>query len=166
MSSKLKAITTKAKQLYKTGKFAKWTDAIKEASKNLSKGKKVSGVKKAVKKKAVKKATKKKAVKKSAPKSYHKDTKSHNVKISVVSGSPRLHFISKENEIIEKIKSLIKYNNEIEHYINDAKYKIKNNKSEFFVKHQKKQVQDFVKRYTKLLKSNKKYLNELKKGIK
>lgn len=91
MSSKLKAITTKAKQLYKTGKFAKWTDAIKEASKQLSKGKKVSGVKKAVKKKAVKKkavkkVTKKKAVKKSAPKSYHKDTKSHNVKISVVSG--------------------------------------------------------------------------------
>lgn len=82
MSSKLKAITTRAKQLYKTGKFAKWTDAIKEASKSLTKGKKVSGVKKAVKKKAVKKATKKKAT----PKSYHKDTKSHNVNIKVVSG--------------------------------------------------------------------------------
>jgi len=57
MSSRLKAITTKAKALYKTGKFAKWTDAIKEASKQLSKGKKVSGVKKAVKKKAVKKSS-------------------------------------------------------------------------------------------------------------
>lgn len=32
MSNKLKQITTKAKQLYKTGKFAKWTDAIKAAS--------------------------------------------------------------------------------------------------------------------------------------
>lgn len=157
MSSKLKAITTRAKQLYKTGKFSKWTDAIKEASKSLTKGKKVSGVKK-----AVKKATKKKTT----PKSYHKDSKSHNVKISVVSGTPRLHFISKENEIIDKIKSLVKYNNDIEHYLNDAKDKIKNNKSDFFVKQQKKQVQEFVKRYTKLLKSNKKYLNELKKGIK
>ena len=86
MSSKLKAITTKAKQLYKTGKFAKWTDAIKEASKHLSKGKKVSGIKKAVKKKAVKKVTKKKAVKKAMPKNLHKDTKSHNVNIKVVSG--------------------------------------------------------------------------------
>jgi hypothetical protein len=54
MSSRLKAITTKAKSLYKTGKFAKWTDAIKEASKQLSKGKKISGVKKSVKKKAKK----------------------------------------------------------------------------------------------------------------
>lgn len=56
MSSRLKAITTKAKALYKTGKFAKWTDAIKEASKQLSKGKKINGVKKSVKKK-VKKPT-------------------------------------------------------------------------------------------------------------
>jgi hypothetical protein len=54
MSSRLKAITTKAKALYKTGKFSKWTDAIKEASKQLSKGKKVSGVKKSVKKKTKK----------------------------------------------------------------------------------------------------------------
>lgn len=77
MSSKLKAITTRAKQLYKTGKFSKWTDAIKEASKSLTKGKKVSGVKK-----SVKKATKKKTT----PKSYHKDSKSHNVNIKVVSG--------------------------------------------------------------------------------
>lgn len=36
--SALKKITTKAKQLYKTGKYAKWTDAIKEASKSLHKG--------------------------------------------------------------------------------------------------------------------------------
>jgi len=31
MSNKLKAITTKAKQLYKTGKFSKKKDANKEA---------------------------------------------------------------------------------------------------------------------------------------
>ena len=59
-------------------------------------GKKVGAVKKkaAPKKKAVKKAAKKKVAKKAAPKKKaavrnygsHKDTKSHNVKISVVSG--------------------------------------------------------------------------------
>jgi hypothetical protein len=37
MSNKLKQITTKAKQLYKSGKFAKWTDAIKAASKTVTK---------------------------------------------------------------------------------------------------------------------------------
>lgn len=31
----LKQITTRAKKLYKTGKFAKWTDAIKAASKQI-----------------------------------------------------------------------------------------------------------------------------------
>lgn len=82
MSNKLKQITTKAKQLYKTGKFAKWTDAIKAASKSTATTKKVG----AVKKKAAKKITKKAAPKKAAAKSYHKDTKSHNVRISVVSG--------------------------------------------------------------------------------
>ena len=33
--NKLKAITTKAKQLYRSGKYAKWTDAIKAASKQI-----------------------------------------------------------------------------------------------------------------------------------
>ena len=37
MSNKLKQITTKAKALYKTGKFKKWTDAIKAASKQTTK---------------------------------------------------------------------------------------------------------------------------------
>jgi hypothetical protein len=76
MSSKLKLITTRAKALYKTGKFAKWTDAIKEASKSLSHGKKVSGVKK-----AVKKVTKKKAVKK--PSEQNILNKIHKVKKDV-----------------------------------------------------------------------------------
>jgi hypothetical protein len=51
--------------------------SLKEAFAHV-KGKKVTGVKKA--------ATKKKAVKKSVVKSTHKDTKSHNVNIKVVSG--------------------------------------------------------------------------------
>ena len=69
MANKLKAITTKAKALYKSGKYKKWTDAIKAASKTIG-------------------ATKKPAAKKTATKkgSYHKDTKSHNVNIRVISG--------------------------------------------------------------------------------
>lgn len=56
--NRLKQITAKAKTLYKTGKYKKWTDAIKQASKSLG---------------ATKSGT-------------HKDTKSHNVNIRVVSG--------------------------------------------------------------------------------
>lgn len=71
MANKLKQITTKAKALYNTGKYKKWTDAIKAASKSI-------GTIGATKKKTVKKRP--------AAKSIHKDTKSHNVKISVMSG--------------------------------------------------------------------------------
>jgi hypothetical protein len=102
MSSKLKEITTKAKQLYKTGKFSKWTDAIKEASKSLVKktdSKKIG----AIKKKATKKVVKKKVVKKLPVRNYgsHKDTASHNVRISVVSG------IDKDLE--NKLKDAIRF---------------------------------------------------------
>jgi hypothetical protein len=38
MNSTLKKITSKAKLLYKSGKYAKWTDAIKAASKGISTG--------------------------------------------------------------------------------------------------------------------------------
>jgi hypothetical protein len=108
MTSTLKKITTKAKQLYKTGNYAKWTDAIKEASKSLHKSASKTVKKHAtkVKKYAVKKAksgikslAKKvyeskhlsgvKTKKKATPKSLHKDTKSHNVRISVMSGVPK-----------------------------------------------------------------------------
>jgi hypothetical protein len=108
MSNKLKAITTKAKALYKTGKFDKWTDAIKAASKTIS-AKATKVVKKQAtkaKKYAIKKAksgvkslakkvyeskylagTKKAAPKKKATaKNYHKDTNSHNVKLTIMSG--------------------------------------------------------------------------------
>jgi hypothetical protein len=99
MSNKLKQITTKAKQLYKSGKFAKWTDAIKAASKSIPTTTKKVG---AVKKKAAKKITKKAATKKATAKSYHKDSKSHNVKISVVSGVQ-----SDTLKEIEKVKNII-----------------------------------------------------------
>jgi hypothetical protein len=132
MSTTLKKITTKAKQLYKSGKFAKWTDAIKAASATISKTTKkaVKKVKKTVTKKASQKVgykkdrldilfrstplikkyrakgwnrkdsiknatidagfmagTKNKPIaKKKALKSYHKDKKSHNTSITVISG--------------------------------------------------------------------------------
>lgn len=129
MSNKLKAITTKAKALYKTGKFAKWTDAIKAASKKIGyserrlsiekeitkemksapktlfpyteKQKIIQAGKKVFDKKikelhknenlgAVKKIKMKKATAKKS--SYHKDTKSHNVNIKVVSGIKKEQF--------------------------------------------------------------------------
>jgi hypothetical protein len=55
--STLTQITTKAKSLYKTGKYKKWTDAIKAASKTLKSTK--NPVKKVVKKSAKKLVTKK-----------------------------------------------------------------------------------------------------------
>ena len=67
-------------------KYSKWTDYVKAASASITPKKKesISGVKKKATKKVVKKAAPKKAAKKST--SYHKDTKSHNVRINVVSG--------------------------------------------------------------------------------
>jgi hypothetical protein len=44
--NKLKAITTKAKALYKSGKYSKWTDAIKAAAKTLPATKKATIMKK------------------------------------------------------------------------------------------------------------------------
>ena len=93
--NRLKQITTKAKALYKSGKYAKWTDAIKAASKQtatVGATKKKSAKKAALKKKtAVKKAAPKK---KSAVRNYgsHKDTASHNVRINVVSGTTKSSF--------------------------------------------------------------------------
>jgi len=101
--NRLKQITTKAKALYKSGKYAKWTDAIKAASKQTA----TVGAtkKKSAKKKAAPK--KKTAVKKAAPKKKadvrnygsHKDTASHNVRISVVSGI--------EKDLENKLKNAI-----------------------------------------------------------
>ena len=99
-------IIKKAQALRKASpkKFAKWTDYVKAASATIKPKKKatVSGVKK----KAVKKAAPKKAVKKLTPKkatSIHKDSKSHNVRINVVSG------LSQIKGIPHKAKYFIDY---------------------------------------------------------
>lgn len=94
----LQLIIKKAKALRAASpkKFAKWTDYIKAASATIKPKKKATvgavkkkaAPKKVVKKAPIKKAVKK-AVKKAAPKkatNIHKDSKSHNVRISVMSG--------------------------------------------------------------------------------
>jgi hypothetical protein len=121
MSSKLKAITTKAKALFKTGKYKKWTDAIKAASKLIPTTK--TATKKKAKVGAVKKKAtpKKKAATKKKATTIHKDTKSHNVKVSVVSGVPK----NKKYNLFAHIQKM-NGNTERLHYfyfekLNDAK---------------------------------------------
>lgn len=86
----LQLIIKKAKALRKAApkKYSKWTDYVKAASATIKPKKKATVT--GVKKKVVKKAAPKKLVrKKAAPKkttSVHKDSKSHNVRINVVSG--------------------------------------------------------------------------------
>lgn len=196
MSSKLKAITTRAKQLYKTGKFAKWTDAIKEASKQLTKGKKVSGYEKTEKhgnttkvvytvspkvKKAKKHKTgkttkqlmidlygknnplshykslgniKKKATKKKAtPKSYHKDSKSHNVNIRVMSGI---------DGAVQHLNSLINEKSKALKKIDTMKIVMKQFGDKETINHYK----FWINRYKKFVLGLNKQINEAKKHIK
>lgn len=137
--TQLQKIVAKAKTLKKSYPKLKWTDLIKKASKLVTPAKKsVSGInRKVVAKKSApvkplikkrietksdfamagvgkKKATKK-AVKKSPARSLHKDTKSHNVRISVMSGTNISFYLKQldiENrrlnnykEYLQKIKS-------------------------------------------------------------
>jgi hypothetical protein len=130
----LQKIVKEAKALRKKypKKYAKWTDYVKAASK------KISGLDKVTKtgnkttvhytKKAPatkKKAAPKKAVqsslfgvkKKAAPRSTHKDTKSHNVNIRVVSGvndiaNKALQKIKQNNDSIASLKQSIARNKE------------------------------------------------------
>jgi hypothetical protein len=107
----LQLIIKKAKALRTASpkKFAKWTDYVKAASATIKPKKKATvgaikkkAVKKAATKKVVKKAPVKKVVKKAATKkatSIHKDSKSHNVRISVISG---IKLSTEEKSFIEK----------------------------------------------------------------
>lgn len=83
MNTTLQKIVSKAKALKKSApnKFAKWTDYVKEASKDIkTKSKPVINKAKKTAKKLVKKAKNKIA-------ESHKDTNSHNVKLSIYSGT-------------------------------------------------------------------------------
>lgn len=78
--AKFKAVVQEAKKLRAKNPKLTQAQAVKQAW-AISYSKKAGKVAAAPKKKAAKKT-----VKKSAAKSYHKDTASHNVKISVMSG--------------------------------------------------------------------------------
>jgi hypothetical protein len=150
----LQKIVAKAKIFYKSGKYQKWTDAIKAASTTISKTTKkaVKKVKKTITKKAKVRSTKNKlAPKKKVAKSYHKDTKSHNVRINVMSGSSQkqtLIHLLREKEITENklptIKMLLKQETDVE---------------------RKKHYKFWINRYTKYLSGLKKQISEAKKHI-
>ena len=102
----LQLIIKKAKALKAAApkKYAKWTDYVKAASATIKTKKKatVSGVKKkAATKKIVKKAAPKKAAKKAT--SIHKDSKSHNVRINVVSGLNK-GIVKRLSDIVDEIE--------------------------------------------------------------
>ena len=87
-SEHLIKITNKAKQLRRANPKMKWTDAVKKASKLVKPtAKKAAPKKRAVAKKVS--GVKKRAPKKTAVKK-HKDTKSHNVNIRVISGLSKI----------------------------------------------------------------------------
>lgn len=116
------------------------------------KGGKVIGVKKSVvTKKAVKKVLIKKAAKKK-PVSSHKDTKSHNVNIRVVSGV--------ENHLINKYKEIVK---EIENYQDSVK-RIKLNIEKMSIP-EKVRCRIVIKKYNEIIRSLKKHKSNFKKNI-
>jgi hypothetical protein len=81
---RFKKAAAEAKKLRKKNPKLTQAQAVKQAYAILYKKGKVSGAKKT--------ATKKPARKKATAKSYHKDTKSHNVRISVISGIEKTKF--------------------------------------------------------------------------
>jgi hypothetical protein len=103
----LQTIIKEAKSLKKQypKRYSKWTDYVKQASAiyaSKHKGKSPVGKKKATKKKVG--ATK--------PLSKHKDTKSHNVNIRVVSGIKKKKAVKKavkKNATLTKVKSILKH---------------------------------------------------------
>ena len=153
----LKWITTEAKKIKKQHphRFKKWTDYVAQASAiyaSKHKGKspvgkkhKVSGVKK--------KVVKKKVVKKSPVRSLHKDTKSHNVNIRVMSGIDGA--VQHLNSLInEKAKALKK--------IDAMQIALKNTGE----KDTKKHFKFWIARYKKFVTGLNKQISESKKHIK
>lgn len=73
--------------------------------------------------------------------------------------STQMSFINKD-----RIKSIEKYNKDIEKQLSYYKDRLKTDKSDAFVSLQKQSVLDNIKKYTYLLKSNKDYISKLKKA--
>jgi enoyl reductase-like protein len=151
-------IIKKAKALRKAApkKYAKWTDYVKAASATIKPKKKATVG--AVKKKAVKKAAPKKAVKKVVKKaatkkatSIHKDSKSHNVNIRVMSGiNP-----------IENLNRLVKEKEKTENRIEALKINIKKGADPITMISMKFWLNKYKKYYTGL----KKQITEAKKYV-
>lgn len=153
----IQIIVKEAKKLKKKfpKKYKTWTEYVKQASviynkKNkakrptVKKKKAISGVKK--------KTVKKKVAKKATSKSYHKDTKSHNVRINVVSGvvgslNNLNRLIKDKSNTLQKIESL---------KLNIKKTGDKQTKESF---------KFWLKRYKKYLLGLNKQISEAKKHI-
>jgi hypothetical protein len=175
--TQLQKIVAKAKTLRKSYPKLKWTDLIKKASKLVTPAKKsVSGIKRTIVKKSApaiplikkrivsksdfamagvkkKKATKK-AVKKSPLRSMHKDTKSHNVNIRVMSG------MNGSEQFVKQLNSLLADKKKLESDLNIYKQRKKENVkfSSFNALH--------FKRLPSMIKSVNTQIREAKKHIK
>jgi hypothetical protein len=91
--------------------------------------------------------------------SIHKDTKSHNVNIKVVSGIDM-------KKIILEIDALLKYNQELERYISMLKDRVKNERNPLYLQTQKRSDVKTILGYKELIADNKKHITALKKYIK
>lgn len=84
----------------------------------------------------------------------HKDTKSHNVKISVMSG------LNKDN--LEAIKDRTKFDETLYMFLDDLKFQLKN---KYLSSQQKNDIKKHIVKAKKQQADNRKILNLLKKSI-
>lgn len=142
-AERFKKAISEAKKLRKKNPKLTQAQAVKQAYAILYKTEKVGATKKTPTKK---KTVKKKIAKKSTAKNYHKDTKSHNVRISVVSGT--------NNDVLEQIKYHKKW----------IEYHTKGIKLEMPYKHYP-EIAKSIKVSKQKLQYHKKSINSLKKFI-
>jgi len=185
----LQVIIKEAKAIRKKMPKIEWKKAVAQASAiyaSKHKGKspisKKKAVKKAAKKKAVGKYVKtvrkgkitdviykrKKigAVKKSAT-TMHKDTKSHNVNIRVMSGVSKAKFYLDHNKkILGDLKSAIEQIHKLKRIVADEKYMVKNSKKLNLEPFEISMSKNFIAQNTRLIKELETHANELKKHIK
>lgn len=145
---RFKKAAAEAKKLRKKNPKLTQAQAVKQAFAILYKTGKVAAVKKT--------ATKKPARKKATSKSYHKDTKSHNVRINVVSGNLKHNmltldfYLDLKKEIAQResvIQSVIERKKELE---------IKNGKAWY---------PKWIKNAKKIVTAQKKLLTQIKRYI-
>jgi hypothetical protein len=177
MMTKLQQIVKEAQKIRKQypNKYSKWTDYIKAASKQVAgfEGVTRSGNKTLVKYSRAEKAP---AKKKAAPAAYqkslfgvkkapakkkaatHKDTKSHNVNIKVVSGTPSVYSVRDrlEKSVQTDINLLAEYQQKLKKVGNKGLAATEYKKSIANIKkmlaHDKKQLREQNKLITQLLK--------------